>query len=164
MSLDDLARASGVSRAALSQIETQKTNPTVGILWKVAVGLGLPFADLIAEPVSTASVLRHDAAQVLRSVDGRFESRPLAPSGASPLVELYELSLAPGCRHASEPHAFGTREQLVVLRGELHLTVGDATYDLGDGDSISFLADVAHTYENTGKKDLRVHNIIIYGR
>jgi transcriptional regulator with XRE-family HTH domain len=165
MSLDDLARASGVSRAALSQIETQKTNPTVGILWKVAVGLGLPFADLIAEPVNTAAVLRREAAQVLRSVDGLFESRPLAASGASPLVELYELTLAPGCKHASEAHAFGTREQLVVLRGELSLTVGDAGYHLTTGDSIGFLADVPHVYENASKKkDLLVHNIIIYGR
>jgi transcriptional regulator with XRE-family HTH domain len=164
MSLDDLARASGVSRAALSQIETQKTNPTVGILWKVAVGLGLPFAELINEPVSTAAVLRRDAAQVLRSMDGKFESRPLAPSGASPLVELYELTLAPGCVHASDAHAFGTREQLVVLDGELQLAVGDATYALGEGDSISFLADVPHVYENRAKKPLRVHNIIIYGR
>src|SRR5687768_5853297 len=50
MSLDDLARASGVSRAALSQVETCKTNPTVGLLWKIAVGLGVPFADLIGQP------------------------------------------------------------------------------------------------------------------
>ena len=42
MSLDDLARSSGVSRAALSQIETCKSNPTVGVLWKIAVGLGVP--------------------------------------------------------------------------------------------------------------------------
>src|SRR5689334_1984512 len=34
LSLDELARASGVSRAALSQIETNKVNPTIGLLWK----------------------------------------------------------------------------------------------------------------------------------
>jgi len=164
MSLDDLARASGVSRAGLSQIETRKTNPTVGILWKIAVGLGLPFADLIGEPASTASVLRKSATQVLRSVDGKFMSRPLAPSGASPLVELYELTLAPGAVHASDAHALGTREQLVVLEGALRVRVGDAAYELAEGDSLSFLADVAHGYENAGAGTLRVHNIIIYGR
>jgi XRE family transcriptional regulator, regulator of sulfur utilization len=164
MSLDDLARASGVSRAGLSQIETRKTNPTVGILWKIAVGLGLPFADLIGEPTSTASVLRKSATQLLRSVDGKFTSRPLAPSGASPLVELYELTLMPGTVHASDAHAFGTREQLVVLEGALRLRVGDIVYDLAEGDSVSFLADVAHAYENAGPSTLRVHNVIIYGR
>ena len=93
LSLDDLAQASGVSRAALSQIETCKSNPTVGILWKVAVGLGVPFAELIGELSPGAAVLRRGEAQVLRSTDGKLESRPLAPAGASPFVELYELRL-----------------------------------------------------------------------
>ena len=164
MSLDDLSKASGVSRAGLSQIETCKTNPTVGILWKVAVGLGLPFADLIGEPASAAAVVRKSASNVLRSMDGKFTSRPLAPSGASPLVELYELSVAEGTAHTSEPHAEGTRELLVVLGGALRLRVGDALYELREGDSVSFLADAPHAYENAGKGDLRLHNVIIYGR
>jgi transcriptional regulator with XRE-family HTH domain len=165
MSLDDLARASGVSRAGLSQIETQKTNPTVGILWKIANGLGLPFADLIAEPASTAHVVRNRPEQVLRSVDGKFSSRPLAPSGASPLVELYELTFQVDTVHTSEAHAFGTREIVAVIEGTLRLSVGsDVTYILTQGDSVSFLADVAHSYGNAGTSVLRVHNVIIYGR
>ena len=42
LSLDELAKLSGVSRAALSQIETCKTNPSLSVLWKVAVGLEDP--------------------------------------------------------------------------------------------------------------------------
>jgi transcriptional regulator with XRE-family HTH domain len=164
MSLDDLSRASGVSRAGLSQIETRKTNPTVGILWKIAVGLGLPFADMIAEPASTAAVVRKSSTQLLRSMDGKFTSRPLAPSGASPLVELYELSIKAGAAHASDAHAEGTRELLAVLEGSLRLRVGEALYELAAGDSVSFLADVAHVYENAGKGELKLHNVIIYGR
>src|ERR1700679_3005142 len=94
MSLDDLARSSGVSRAALSQVETCKSNPTVGLLWKIAVGLGVPFAELIGEKRTGAHVLRRNDAQVLRSLDGKLESRPLSPAGSSPMVELYELRLA----------------------------------------------------------------------
>jgi XRE family transcriptional regulator, regulator of sulfur utilization len=164
MSLDDLARASGVSRAALSQIETRKTNPTIGILWKIAVGLGLPFAELIGEPASTASVVRRKSSEVLRSVDGKFMSRPLAPSGASPLVELYELTLLKKAVHASEAHALGTREQIVVLDGTLRMRVGENVYVLEAGDSVSFLADVPHSYENAGPTTVRVHNVIIYSR
>jgi len=165
LSLDELARASGVSRAGLSQIETRKTNPTVGILWKIAVGLGLPFNELIGEPASTASVVRKSKTQVLRSMDGQFMSRPLAPSGASPLVELYELTLNPGAVHASDAHAPGTRELLVVLEGTLRLRVEtDTVYELAEGDSVSFVADVPHAYENAAASTLRVHNVIIYSR
>lgn len=164
MSLDDLARASGVSRAALSQIETCKSNPTVGVLWKIAVGLGVPFAELIGEAKADAVVLRRADSQVLRSADGRFESRPLAPAGASPLVELYELRLSARSTHASEPHAPGTHELLVVLSGQLRMRVGEETFELAAGDSIAFSADLPHAYENPGASEGRYHNVIVYGR
>ena len=47
-SLERLAKHSGVSRAMLGQIETGKSAPTIGLLWKVATALGVPFASLIA--------------------------------------------------------------------------------------------------------------------
>src|SRR5688572_21204818 len=50
LSLDQLALRSGVSRAALSQIEGGRTNPTLSVLWKVAVGLGIPFPELLEMP------------------------------------------------------------------------------------------------------------------
>jgi len=107
LSLDDLARSSGVSRAALSQIETCKSNPTVGVLWKIAVGLGVPFAELIGAPRSGVVVLRRNDAQVLRSADGKLESRPLTPAGASPLVELYELGGGDAVAFAADrPHTY----------------------------------------------------------
>jgi XRE family transcriptional regulator, regulator of sulfur utilization len=164
MSLDDLARSSGVSRAALSQVETCKSNPTVGLLWKIAVGLGVPFSELIGERRTGATVLRRGDAQILRSLDGKLESRPLSPAGSSPLVELYELRLAARSTHASEAHAPGTRELLVVLTGSVRLRVGEEAYELGPGDSIGFAADRPHAYENPGSSDARYHNVILYER
>ena len=164
MSLDDLARASGVSRAALSQIETSKSNPTVGVLWKIAVGLGVPFAELIGAPRGGAMVLRRADSQVLRSADGRFESRPLAPAGASSVVELYELRLSARSTHSSEPHAQGTHEIVVVLSGQLRLHVDGEVSDLGAGDSIAFSADRPHAYENPAGSEARYYNVIVYGR
>jgi transcriptional regulator with XRE-family HTH domain len=164
MSLDDLAQASGVSRAALSQIETHKSNPTVGLLWKIAVGLGVPFADLIGAVRAEVSILRRTDGQVLRSLDGKLESRPLAPAGSSPNVELYELRLAARSSHLSDPHAPGTHELLVVLSGALRMHLGTESYDLAAGDSISFPADGPHAYENPGGSEARYHNAIIYQR
>jgi transcriptional regulator with XRE-family HTH domain len=164
LSLDDLARASGVSRAALSQVETCKTNPTVGLLWKIAVGLGVPFQDLLGQARTGISVLRRGEAQVLRSLDGKLESRPLTPAGASSLVEIYELRLAARATHASEPHAAGTHEFLVVLSGALKLHVDGETLELLAGDSVSFPADRPHAYENNGASEARYHNVILYER
>jgi mannose-6-phosphate isomerase-like protein (cupin superfamily) len=136
----------------------------VGVLWKIAVGLGVPFAELIGAPRSGAVVLRRGDAQLLRSADGKFESRPLAPAGASPLVELYELRIAARSSHASEPHAPGTHEVLVVLTGQLRMHVGAETFELGAGDSVAFAADRPHTYENPASSEARYHNVIVYER
>ncbi len=164
-SLDDLAQRSGVSRASLSQIETAKTNPTISILWKIAAALGVPFAQLLGEAqTERVRILRRADQQVLRSTDGRMESRPLMPAGASPMVEAYELRLQPRSISVSEPHSKGTTETLVVLTGALRLRVADEVFDLGAGDSVFFQADVQHSYENTGRVEARYHNVITYTR
>ena len=164
LSLDELAKLSGVSRAALSQIETCKTNPSLSVLWKVAVGLKIPFAELIGESRESVSLLRRNEAQVLKSVDGKMESRPLARSGAGPGVEVYELRLAGHAAHVSEPHAPATRELITVLQGSLKMSVGEETYVLGVGDSLVFAADQHHVYENPGGAEARYHNVIVYRR
>jgi XRE family transcriptional regulator, regulator of sulfur utilization len=162
MSLDQLAQRTGVSRAGLSQIETRKTNPSIGVLWKIASGLGIPFSELIGEGQHAVSVLRRDEAQVLRSTDRKFESRPLMPASGNNQIEVYELRLAARARHASEPHGPGTRELVIVLSGSLRMVVGEYAEDLAAGDSMLFNANSQHAYENNGNSEGRYQDVIIY--
>jgi XRE family transcriptional regulator, regulator of sulfur utilization len=164
LSLDDLARLTGVSRAALSQIEIRKTNPSIGVLWKIAAGLGMPFAELIGESQLPISIRRRQENEVLRSIDRKFESRPLMPPAGVPQVEMYELRLSPHSRHVSEAHGPGTRELVVVLHGALRMTVGDHVDDLSAGESVVFNANVPHVYENPGNSEARYHDLIVYAR
>lgn len=165
LSLDDLAARSGVSRAALSQIESARTNPTLAVLWKIAVGLEIPFHDLLSMGGEEAvRVLKAGETLPLKSADGRTETRLLSPGGASTDVEVYELRLQPKAIHKSEPHAKGTTETLVILTGALRLTVGNASYELAVGDSVFFRADSAHEYENRSSRETRCINIIRYTR
>jgi transcriptional regulator with XRE-family HTH domain len=162
LSLDQLATASGVSRAALSQIETLKSNPSLSVLWKIAVGLGIPFSELLGDKGPGANLLRRADSQVLRSADGRMESRPVAPPGFSREVEMYELRLAGRSSHASEAHAPGTRELITVLAGLLRMHVGEERYELGPGDALAFPADRPHVYENPAGAEARYHNVVLY--
>jgi XRE family transcriptional regulator, regulator of sulfur utilization len=164
LSLDQLAAASGVSRAALSQIETLKSNPSLSVLWKIAVGLGVPFSELLGEAGPAVNLLRRNDAQVLRSSDGRLESRPVTPAGFSRDFEMYELRLAGRASHAAEAHAPGTRELIVVLAGLLRMHVGNERFELGPGDSFAFPADRPHVYENPGGAEARYHNVVLYTR
>ena len=165
MSLDQLAVSSGVSRAALSQIEGARTNPTLGLMWKVAVGLGIPFQALLGEgDASQSRLLRSGDAIPLRSTDGRMESRLLSPSGSGDRVEIYELRFLPKGFHRSEPHAPGATETVVLLTGALRVVAGEETHDLSAGDTLYFLANVPHSYENRSSRESRCIDIIAYGR
>ncbi|MET0340511.1 MAG: helix-turn-helix domain-containing protein [Polyangiales bacterium] len=165
LSLDQLAQRSGVSRAALSQIEGARTNPTLSVLWKIATGLEIPFQELLELPESEgAKLLRGGDAVVLRSADGRVESRLVSPSGSSPALETYELKIAPKGVLKSEPHGRGTTETVYVLKGALRVRIAEAEYDLAAGDSLFFRADGPHEYENRGTSETRLLDIIAYER
>jgi transcriptional regulator with XRE-family HTH domain len=165
LSLDDLAQRSGVSRAALSQIEGRRTNPTLSVLWKIAVGLEVPFHDLLGgHQDAPILVLKAGDAPPMRSADGRTESRLLSPGGSAPETAVYELRLVPRAIHKSEAHSRGTTETLIVLVGNMRLTVGGAVQEIAAGDSVFFRADTDHAYENVGGREARCINIIHYAR
>lgn len=48
--------------------------------------------------------------------------------------------------HSTEAHAPGTRELLLVLTGQVELTVGQQAQLLTVGESAQFAGDVAHGY------------------
>ncbi len=164
-SLDVVSAASGVSRAALSQIEGAKTNPTLAVLWKVAVGLDVPFQSLLGgERAGRASLLRASDAPPLRTADGRIESRLLTPAGSVQGIEVYELRFLPRGRLASDAHSAGTSEIVLQLTGAMRVSMPEESYDLGPGDTLYFRADVAHVYENRSTGESRCLDIIAYTR
>lgn len=163
LSLERLARASGVSRAMLGQIELGQSTPTINLLWKISRALEVSFSTLVtASTARTATVLRAKGAKLLTSADGSFTSRALSPFNAPRNIEFYELRLAAkGAEHA-EAHAPGTTENLVVARGAVDIRVGKSKHELKQGDSIIFDADVPHSYENPGDEETQMYLVMTY--
>jgi transcriptional regulator with XRE-family HTH domain len=162
-SLDDLARASGLSRTLLGQLELGKTPPSVSVLWKIAQAFNVHFSALLQapQPLGT-SVLRQGDAKRLVSPDGRFSSRALFPFSEKPDAEFYELFLAAHSREDAQPHQPGTRENLIVTSGRLELHVGAQQFDLDRGDAIVFTADVPHSYVNPGGDECWMYLVMTY--
>ncbi|MEI9936283.1 MAG: XRE family transcriptional regulator [Pseudomonadota bacterium] len=163
LSLERMAKASGVSRAMLGQIELGHSTPTINVVWKIARALDVSFATLITEHAgtSTALVLR-DRAKLLTSQDGSFTSRALFPFDEPRNVEFYELNLAANSIEEADAHPVGTTENLVVTSGALELAVGKVRHQLGTGDAIFFEADVPHSYRNPGSTNLTMYLVMSY--
>lgn len=163
-SLERLARLSGVSRAMLGQIETGKSMPTIGLLWKVATALDVPFTALVASDCGHGTqVFRADRAKILASSQGRFTSRALFPFEDERRVEFYELRIAALHTEEAAAHAPGTTEYLVVQDGGLEVRVArEAWRRLGAGDAIVFEADVDHAYRNPTTREAQVYLVMTY--
>lgn len=163
LSLEKLARASGVSRAMLGQVELGQSAPTINVLWKISRALEVPFSALITSSQAGGTrVLKATQAKLLTSHDGRFQSRALFPFDAPRRVEFYQLRLAPkGVEHA-HPHPAGTTENLVVARGTVDIEVGGVQHPLETGDAIVFEADKPHVYRNRGKDDAVMYLVMTY--
>lgn len=163
-SLERLAKLSGVSRAMLGQIETGRSVPTIGLLSKIAEALDVSIPSLLTSQDSVATqVLRSDKTRAVIASDGRFVARALFPYGGEQRVEFYEVTLAPGHRELDEPHAPGTRENLVVVEGSVDVQVGrEKPVGLQAGDALLFAADQPHGYRNTGNEPARLYLVLIH--
>ncbi len=163
LSLEKLARASGVSRAMLCQVELGRSTPTINVLWKIARALAVPFSALITNRAAgRTTVLPADRAKMLTSHDGAFSSRALFPFDAPRKVEFYELRLAARSVEQADPHPPGTVENLVVNAGALEMVVGTERHLLATGDSILFEADVPHLYRNPGDTECVMYLVMTY--
>ncbi|TGD53180.1 XRE family transcriptional regulator, partial [Salmonella enterica subsp. enterica serovar Poona] len=67
MSLDELARRSGVSKGMLVEIEGCKANPSIALLCKIAAAMGVSVADFVnvaSEPM--VQLIAREASPLLR--------------------------------------------------------------------------------------------------
>ncbi|MFD2235173.1 helix-turn-helix domain-containing protein [Phaeospirillum tilakii] len=163
LSLERLSRASGVSRAMLSQIELGRSVPSVAVLWKISRALRVPLSAFTAQ-ISGAevTVLRAHRAKLLSSRNGRFSSRALFPFAGPRRTEFYEMRLAAGTVEEAEAHPPGTIENLVLAQGRLDIGLDGALYRLEDGDAVHFVADRPHSYRNGGPIEALFYLVMIY--
>ncbi len=143
LSLDAVAKLSGVSRSMVSQIERGESSPTVATLWNLTQALQLDFAGLMEGRARPGiEVTRAAAAPVIDR--GGVRIRILSPAEAVGENEVYELDFAPGARLVSDPHGPGCREHLTVIEGRVRVASGEEAEDLGPGDVARYPADRAH--------------------
>jgi XRE family transcriptional regulator, regulator of sulfur utilization len=151
-SLEKLAELSGIETDELSLIKEGTAAPTISHLWRIANALGVPFGSLVASKErSGVLVIRNSEPRVIGSRDSGLLSRPLFPYDCHRAVEFYQITLALGHVEQAEAHTPGTKENLVVVKGHVEITVGkESPEQLQEGDAIDFLADVPHSYRNLG--------------
>ena len=150
LSLDAVAKLSGVSRSMVSQIERGESSPTVATLWNLTQALQVDFAGLLeGKPAPGIEVTRASAAPVIARSSG-VRIRILSPAETVGEHEVYDLAFEAGAALVSDPHSAGCREHLTVIEGEMCVTSGEEDEDLGPGDTARYAADRPHAIRAKG--------------
>jgi transcriptional regulator with XRE-family HTH domain len=172
LTLRDLARASGVSASMISQVELEKASPSMRTLYAIVAALGMSLDELIVssrhateapdgtsamiasgakedcssdwEAPSDGAVLRERNRLKFRLSTGVLLER--LTSSHDPQVEFLYVTYRPRAQSCPADTLTQHRgsERGTLLSGRLGVTIGDESYELAPGDSISFEATEPH--------------------
>jgi transcriptional regulator with XRE-family HTH domain len=151
MTLDDLARRSGVSRAMISRIERGEASPTAQLLARLCSALGTTLSRFFATGDEAGSpLLRHADQRVWRDPDTGYLRRSVSPDNVGSPVDIVEVEFPPGARVVFEQQQFdpGFTQHLWLFEGRLTMTAGDETHVLDAGDCLFMRLAEAHIFHN----------------
>jgi transcriptional regulator with XRE-family HTH domain len=159
--LEQLADASGVSRAAISKVERGEVSPTANVLARLAAGLGVSMASLFPPARDTASPLSRWQDQAdWRDPASGYVRRNVSPAGAS--AEIVYVTFPAKARVVFDNYGGGSplEQQVWLLEGEIEMTIGDDSTRLGAGDCLLMRLDKPITFANPTDSDARYAVII----
>ena len=159
LTLDELAKQSGVSRSTISLIERAESSPTASVLDKLAASLGVTLAALFAEQE------RPDAVPLARRADQpewrdpatAYLRRNLSPPAFPSPIELVEVILPPGAHVAYDTASRLSivDQQVWLLAGDIEVTVGDRLHRLAAGDCLAMRVDRPISFHNRATEAAR---------
>jgi transcriptional regulator with XRE-family HTH domain len=162
LSLDALARKSGVSRSMISLIERGESSPTAVVLEKVAAGLSVTLASLFDTPAAAAQsprgpVARRDDQPQWQDPASGYRRRNVSPPGVPQPMQIVEVRFPPGGRVAFEARARDVRvhQQVWVLEGAIDVTLGTERHRLREGDCLAMQLDRPTMFHNPTRKPTR---------
>jgi len=153
MSLQDLAKASGVSVGMISQIERDLANPSMRVITALRRALNISMQEMFGESAGTAPESGGDPSFV-RRVENRPEinlgslRKELLTSGGRHNLQIMILKFEPGGQSGGRALSYPAEKGGLVLQGEVVLRVNDEEAVLRQGDSFAFDSALPHSIRN----------------
>jgi transcriptional regulator with XRE-family HTH domain len=164
LSLDALAKQSGVSKSRLGQIERGEANPSIATLWQIANALKVEFSMLVTAPRAESVVVHVADVEPITADDGRYRVFAVFPFDPTLGYEVFRAELEPGGRSDAVRHAGAVYETITIASGELSMRTGGEEHVLRPGDAMRFKADAPHEYRNDSDEIAVFDTIIAYPR
>lgn len=163
LTLKDVASHLGVSESLISQIETNKVSPAVDTLLTLADFLEIDLDYLFKDFKQTkkVNIVRKTERKRIQMNKVTYEQLSKTVQDDSEHgIEAYHLCIEPGHFSGSNEYGHMGKELGVIVEGKGEFSIGNETYTLNKGDSISFESNIPHKLTNTGKDKLRAFWVI----
>lgn len=159
MTLAELGEKANLSISYLSQIERDKTSPSLTTLETIAKSLNIGLRYLFESDKEVAFVVRANRTTNATTSGASIERQPLMPLSGNPEIEVYRINIHPHSA-TQEFEQFAGEEIIFVLEGELTISIGDEQFILCAGDSIHYDALLMHSWNNASNQSC----VMIWGR
>jgi transcriptional regulator with XRE-family HTH domain len=148
LTLAELGEKTSLSVSYLSQIERDKTTPSLSTLTGIAKTLNVGLRHFFETEGEAAYVQRADGVQNDLACDSPILRQPLSPRAQNQRLAVYRVIIKP---HAAPEQLdpYPGEEFAYVLSGQLTISIGDEEFVLAAGDSIHYDALQVHRWSNT---------------
>lgn len=148
ISVSELARRAGISKATVSQLESGAGNPSVETLWAIGDALGVPFSTLVDERTTAPRLIRLGDHAGVPSSASPYLATLLSAAAPGTRRDIYLIQAEPGEPRRSLPHRAGTTEHVVLVSGEALIGPAESPELLQPGDYLSYPGDAPHIFES----------------
>ncbi|MBU2972134.1 XRE family transcriptional regulator [Pseudoalteromonas sp. C2R02] len=163
LSLDDLAKKSGVSRASLSRIEKGDVSPTAQVLGKLCSAFEITLSRLMLMIESHSnSVIKHDKQMVWQDPETGFIRRSLSPPSKQFSAEVLECELPTHCHIQYDASPTPNLEHhLVLQQGCLEVTIEGEIHNLNPGDCLRYRLNGSSAFKVIGPVCVKYYLTIV---
>ncbi len=148
LTLGQLSKISGISKAVLSEIEKGNSNPTINTIWKISNGLNVPYTKLMEGVEKESTVVRKSEPTVQTGETEHYRVYCYFRNTPVRNFELFYVELDGNSSNATIGHSEMAQEYVYIIQGELVLRTELGEQTLRAGDALVFDSSISHTYIN----------------
>jgi transcriptional regulator with XRE-family HTH domain len=154
-SLRQLGARTNLTASFLSQVENNRSSPSLVSLQRIATALEVPMFAFLNGAHQPSPIIRAGERPQLDfcNADICYELTTRHLGGQLMAVVIH---VQPGGRRIAEPLSKPTDELMHVLRGQLSITVDDQTYILDPGDTICYGGRSLREFAALGNEEVQV--------
>ncbi|SDE61138.1 Transcriptional regulator, contains XRE-family HTH domain [Fontibacillus panacisegetis] len=147
ITIAQICEETGLSQGFMSQVETNKTSPSIATLENIARALKVPLAYLLLKKEERMNIVRKDERLVTTSGSDKLKVEHLS---STKNVRTMIVELPPGSSTGDTPHAHEGEEVHIVIKGLIYAEQGEDAAEFQEGDSFSWNACTPHLVKNIG--------------